>query len=480
MKNMIKLTDMGIIFKRTKIIATIGPKTNSSEMIQSLAKAGVNGFRLNFSHGTYEERDQQIAWIRQATEETGKPVAILQDLQGPKIRLGNLSHDIVVATGDELILDSLTEHNELTIPVQYNLAEKVKIGERLYIFDGKIRTTVIEIISGTAIKVRVENSGILMSRKGINLPDTDFAGDNLTPKDIADIEFGATRDIDYVALSFVQSADDIENVRQILLANGSTAQIIAKVETKAAIVDEVLEEIVKASDGVMVARGDLAVEAGAEIVPIIQRRIISLCRKYGRLSIVATQMMASMVNEPDPTRAEVSDISNAVIQGADCMMLSDETANGHYPLEAVAEMKKIILYTQDHEPVEPIKDKLLDNEKRRDAISVAAIGLAKQLKASAIIVETKSGATAANISTHRPNFPIISITSESQTAQQLALSYANRSYVCPDGSEVGFEMAKKIKTQGYFGEEPVVLVVVSGRQPGVIGATDTIKVRIIE
>lgn len=471
---------MGIIFKRTKILATIGPKTNSKEMIQSLAEAGVNGFRLNFSHGSYEERDQQIAWIRQATEKTGKPVAILQDLQGPKIRLGNLTQDTVVEKGDELIFDSLAEHDGLTVPIQYNLAEKVKAGERLYIFDGKIRTTILGAVSDSAIKVRIENSGILMSRKGINLPDTDFGGDILTPKDLEDIEFSSTRDFDYVALSFVQSADDIENLRQILLANGSTAQIIAKIETKAAIVDDVLEAIVKASDGVMVARGDLAVEAGTEVVPIVQRRIISLCRKYGRLSIVATQMMASMVNEPEPTRAEVSDISNAVIQGADTVMLSDETANGQYPLEAVAEMKKVILFTQDHEPVEPIKDKLIDNEKRRDAISVAAIGLSKQLKASAIVVETRSGATAANISTHRPNFPIISVTSENRTAQQLALSYATRSYVRPDGPESGFDTAKELKEDGYFGDEPVVLVIVSCRKPGIIGTTDTIKVRTIE
>jgi len=446
-------------------------------MIQELALAGVNGFRLNFSHGTYEERDQQIGWIRQATAKTGKPVAILQDLQGPKIRLGNLKDDVIVATGDDIILAFGVEHEGLTIPVQYNLAEKVKKGERLYIFDGKIRTTVKEIVSDTAIKVHIENSGTLMSRKGINLPDTDFAGDILTPKDIKDIEFGATRDFDYVALSFVQSADDIENLRQILLTNGSTAQIIAKVETKAAIEDGVLEEIVKASDGVMVARGDLAVEAGAEIVPIIQRKIISLCRKYGRLSIVATQMMASMVNAPEPTRAEVSDIANAVIQGADTLMLSDETANGHYPLQAVAEMKKVILYTQDNEPVEVLKDKLHDNEKIRDAISVASISLARQINAEAIVVETRSGAMAANVAAHRPNIPIICVTSELRTAQQLALSYASRSYVRPDGEESGYEMAKELKIQGYFGDGQTTLVVVSGKHPGMVGSTDTIKVR---
>ncbi|NTW62156.1 pyruvate kinase [Candidatus Saccharibacteria bacterium] len=471
---------MGIIYKRTKILATVGPKTNSYEMIEALASAGVNGFRLNFSHGNYDERDQQIEWIRRASKKVGKPVAILQDLQGPKIRLGMLKHDVHVNEGDILTLDFEASHDDLVIPIQYNLAEKVRIGERIYIFDGKIRTTVTGIVSGTAITVKVENSGILMSRKGINLPDTDFGGDILTPKDIDDIEFGVTRDFDYVGLSFVQRAEDIEHLRQLLVAGGSDAQIVAKIETRASIVDDVLEDIVKASDAVMVARGDLAVEAGAEIVPIVQRRIITLCRKYGKLCIVATQMMASMVDSPEPTRAEVSDVSNAVIQGADTVMLSDETANGHYPIEAVQAMKKVILYTQDHEPVEILKDKLLENEKQRDAISVAAISLAKQLKASAIVVETLSGATAVNMSAHRPNFPIVSVTSQQRTAQQLALNYATRSYVRPDGPESGHDLAKELKAEGYFDEDKLTLVVVSGKHPGTAGTTDTIKVRTIQ
>lgn len=470
---------MSIIFKRTKILATLGPKTNSSEMIEKLILAGANGLRLNFSHGTYEERDQQIEWIRQVTAKTGKPVAILQDLQGPKIRLGKLNQDTDVATGDELILDFAAEHDGFIIPIQYNLAEKVKIGEKIYIFDGKIRTTVIEITSDTAVKVRVENPGILMSRKGINLPDTDFGGDILTPKDIADLEFGATRDIDYVALSFVQSAEDIDNLRQLLLSHGSTAQIIAKVETKAAIVDETLQAIVMASDGVMVARGDLAVEAGAEIVPIVQRRIIELCRKHGKLSIVATQMMASMVDAPEPSRAEVSDVSNAVVQGADTVMLSDETANGNYPIETVMAMKKVIIYTQDHEPVQTICSGVAQKEKRRDSISHAAVNIAERLGAIAIIVETKSGATAANIAKHRPNLPIISVTSELRTAQQLSLSYANRSYVRPDSQDACSEIAKELKDQGYFGQSTSNIVFVSGEHPGIAGTTDTIKVQTI-
>ena len=473
---------MSVSFKRTKILASVGPPIHSPEKIKEMIAAGVNGFRLNFSHAKYDECDQVIQWIREASNERSKPVAVLQDLQGPKIRLGDLQHTIQVKTGDMLRLRYEAEHDgDKLIPVQYNLAEKVKENEPLYIFDGKVRTTVTEISDDKTVVVRVENDGVLMSRKGINLPDTDFAGDILTHKDLEDIEYGASQDIDYVALSFVQSAEDIHSLRQILLSHGSTAQIVAKIETKAATQDGVLEEIVKASDGVMVARGDLAVEAGTEIVPIVQRQIIALCRKYGKLSIVATQMMASMVDSPEPTRAEVSDVATAVILGADTVMLSDETANGQYPVESVAAMKKVILYTQEHAVVAPIVDVLKGKKTARDAISVAAVGLAEQLDAAAIVAETKSGATAANIAANRPNLSIISVTSEPRAAQQLALSYANKSYIRPDGEKAGFTLAKELSDKGFFGKEtPVTVVIVSGRQPGLIGGTDTIRVRVLE
>lgn len=473
---------MSVIFKRTKILASVGPPVDSYEKIEEMVKSGVNGFRLNFSHAKPEDADRYIPWIRQASQKVGKPVAILQDLQGPKIRLGNLTENINVKTGDVLTLDFAVEHDgSLVLPVQYNLAEKVKVDEALYIFDGKVRTTVIEVASDTAIKVRVENDGVLMSRKGINLPDTDFGGDILTPKDMADIEYGGDKDIDYVALSFVQSPDDITNLRQILVSHGSTAHIIAKIETKAAIKDETLEKIVKVSDGVMVARGDLAVEAGAEIVPIVQRKIIALCRKYGKLSIVATQMMASMVSAPEPTRAEVSDVATAVILGADAVMLSDETANGQFPLETIAAMKKVILYTQEHASVAHITDYIQGIKTPRDAISKTAVGLADELGARAIVAETKSGATAENIAAHRPNLPIISVTSEPRAAQQLALSYANKSFLRPDGERAGLDLARELKADGFFGDdEPVTVVIVSGRQPGLIGGTDTIRVRTLE
>lgn len=467
-----------MIFKRAKILATLGPATNSYEQIQKLILSGVNGFRLNFSHGGYEERDQQIAWIREASEKLGKPVAVLQDLQGPKIRLGELKDVTPVKEGDEIHMVFGGEHDGLTVPVQYDLSKKVKVGERLYIFDGKIRTEVTAVGEHGDITVRAFNDGVMMSKKGINLPDTDFAGDILTEKDLRDIDYGAKQDIDYVALSFVQSADDIVNLKKILADKQSSAKVIAKIETKAAIQDEALEAIVRESDGVMVARGDLAVEAGAEVVPIVQRTIISLCQKYGRISIVATQMMASMVDNPEPTRAEVSDVANAVIFGADCVMLSDETAMGKYPLETVAAMKRVILHTQQHAPQPPVFFRE-ERDDLQDAISSAAVTLAHQLKVDAIVAETKSGETALSIASHRPSLPIISVTSDRRVAQQLTLLYANKSFLRPDGERAGYELAKELRANGFF-TDPSTVVLVSGRQPGVIGGTDTIRVRSLD
>lgn len=473
-------TTGAIVFKRTKILATLGPPTHSYDMIEKLAKSGVNGFRFNFSHGSHEDRDEEIPWIRQASEKIGKPIAILQDLQGPKIRLGDLIENTAVKTGDEISLVYGGTHNGFTVPVQYNLAEKMHAGERLYIYDGKIRTTVLSA-EGDTVVVRVENNGTLMSRKGINVPDTDFSGDILTEKDLRDIDFGAKRDIDYVALSFIQSAEDITYVQKLLKEKGSQAKVIAKIETKAAIEPAELERIVKVSDGVMVARGDLAVEVGAEVVPIVQRRIIALCQKYGKLSIVATQMMASMVDNPEPTRAEVSDVASAAILGADVVMLSEETANGLYPVETIMAMKRVLMYVQEQEPVQPIYYRMEYRDKQ-DAISSAAVTLASQLGARAIIAETKSGANASSIANHRPAMPIISVTSDPRVAQQMALRYATKSFLRPDGEKAGLDLAKELKAQNFFGDgdQSTTVVVVSGRQPGLTGGTDTIRVRVLE
>lgn len=475
---------MSNTFKRTKILATLGPATNSPEKIKQLIEAGANGFRLNFSHGSYEERLDQIKWIRDASAEVGRTVAILQDLQGPKIRLGVLKDNhLDVKAGDEIVLDhAIQEHDDsMNLPIQYNLANKVKVGEPVYLFDGKIRGEMIERVSDTAIKIRILNDGFLMSRKGLNLPDTDFGGDILTPKDLADVEFGADKDIDFVALSFIQSADDINNLRQIMLSHGSTAQIIAKVETKAAIEMESLKEIVKAADGVMIARGDLAVETSPEIVPIVEREAIRLCRKYGKLSIVATQMLASMVDNPEPTRAEVSDVATAVILGTDVVMLSDETANGSYPVEAVKMMAKTVRYTQSRWPMNDMPIEYGEKNRRRNAIANAAVVVANQVDADVIIAETKSGATAARIAACRPELPIAAVTPNKRVAQQLALSYATRSYVREEGEHVGTKLAKELLDWGTFGrDDKLTAVVVSGRQSGVAGGTDTLRVRVVE
>ena len=466
---------MKTIYKRAKILATVGPAVDTYEQIKEMAASGVNGFRLNFSHEKHDAADRHIAWIRQASKELNKPVAVLQDLQGPKIRLGEIQNNHYdVKKGDTLTLIYGSEHDGNRIPVQYDLSKKVHVGERVYIFDGKVKTIVTEV-ELKQIKVHVENDGLLMSRKGINLPDTDFAGDILTEKDYRDIDYGVTKDIDYVALSFVQSANDIETLRGYMAEKGSTAQIIAKVETKAAIEESELERIVEASDAVMVARGDLAVEVGAEIVPIIQRRIVGLCQKHSKISIVATQMMSSMVDNPEPTRAEVSDVSNAVVIGADCLMLSDETANGSYPLETIQSMKRVILYTQENTPVRPI-DVPERSQSQAAAICAVAKNLATQLDARAIIAETKSGATAAHIAAHRPSRPIASVTSDARVAQQLALLYANKSFLREDGERAGMNLAKELVADGFLDASGTV-VIVSGRQPGLMGATDTIRVR---
>lgn len=475
---------MSRLFKRTKILATIGPATNSKEMIEKVIMAGVNGCRLNCSHGSNEERDQQIKWIREAAEKKGRSVAILQDLQGPKIRLGMLKDNhLDLKIGDEVVLESAKiEHDGgMTVPVQYNLAEKVKVGEPLSMFDGKVKSEVIEIVSKTAIKVKILNDGFIMSKKGINLPDTDFGGDILTEKDLADIEYGANCDYDYVALSFVQTAEDILKLKQLLLSYGSTAKVIAKIETKKAIAtEENLEAIVQAADGIMVARGDMAVEAGAEVVPMVQRKLIALCRRHAKLCIVATQMMSSMVESPEPTRAEVSDVATAVVQGADAVMLSDETANGSYPLETVQEMKKVILYTQNHSKMAPLSQAPVGEKSViYDAISESTARLAEKIDADVIVCQTASGMTATTMAAERPNLPIVTVTSNARVANQLALVFANSAFVRPYSEEFGHELAVELKQSGYLqtkqGEKDLTVVIVSGDKNKF--GTDTIRIR---
>ena len=464
-------------FKRTKMVATVGPATDSKDLIYEMLKNGVNGFRLNFSHGTYEERDRQIKWIRQASNKYhNKPAAIIQDLQGPKIRLGDFEGFIPIKKNQELVFQYNCKYKEGgPIPTQYDLSKKVKRGERILLFDGRIKT-VVNSVRGGKVYATAQNDGIVTKRKGINLPDTDFKGDILTKKDREDIVYGAGQDIDYVAISFVQQASDIDELRTLLASYNSQAKIIAKIETKAAV--ENIDEITLASDAVMVARGDLAIETEPESVPIVQRQIVGKCMEYGKVSIVATQMLGSMTEEPEPTRAEVSDVATAVIVGADAVMLSDETANGKYPIEAIQMMKRIILYTQKNSPLVPLFYKAEDTS-IQGAISSAVITLAHQVGARAIVAETSSGLTARSISVHRPSMPIFMVTHLARTAQQLAIVYGGKSFVRPAKEKAGIQLTQVLKQHKIFNSGDIV-VVSSGMHPGEVGGTDTIKVRRID
>lgn len=462
-------------FKRTKILVTIGPSSNSYEVIRDMIKAGANVLRLNFSHGENEERLQQIKWIRQASKEYGKPVAILQDLQGPKIRLGDFDGIINVQTGQSVAFKYKADYEQTgLIPTQYDLSKKVKRGERLYLYDGKVRTTVTSVKDGI-VHAHVENDGILIKRKGINVPDTDFGGDIITEKDKKDVVFGSTQDFDYVALSFVQTADDIRQLKKMLRNLGSKAKVMTKFETGVAV--QHMEEIVQESDAICIARGDLAVEVPLESVPVIQRQLIELGKRYATPTIIATQMMLSMVDQPEPTRAEVSDVATGVILGADSLWLSDETTIGKYPVEAVKVMKRIILYTQEN--IAAGKPLPFESGSNQEAISEAILNLADMVNATAIVAETKSGATALEISSRRPARPIIAVTSDPRVAQQMALIYGTKSYVRPDSKYAASRLTDWLKEKKVL-KKGDVIVTASGKYPGVVGTTDTIKVRVLE
>lgn len=463
-------------WRRSKIIATIGPSTNSYELVEELIKSGANGIRLNFSHGSNEERTAQIKWIRKASKKLGRPVAIIQDLQGPKIRLGDFEGVINVHKGQTLPLEYMADYSKNGhIPTQYDLSLKVKRGERVMLFDGRVHGVVSSIKNGV-VYVDTLNDGILIKRKGINVPDTNFKGDVITPKDKADLVYGSSQDIDYVALSFVQSAEDIKSLSSLLIGMNYNAKIIAKIETKSAI--DNLEEIIIESDVVMIARGDLAVETPAESIPIVQRRIIGLGQKHATPTIVATQMLISMTEQLEPSRAEVSDVATAVLIGTDCLMLSDETASGNYPVEAVKTMQRIIRYTEIHSPLSVSFNNEADHS-MQTAISEAIIKLAKTINAKAIVAETKSGLTANHIAAKRVDIPLIAVTNDERTVNQLAIVYGVEPYLRPAEKKAANKLTDWLRDSRVFNKGDIV-VTVSGKYPGVVGTTDTIKVRMLE
>ena len=330
-----------VSFNKTKIVATVGPASNSKEMLRALIKEGVDVFRLNFSHGTHEDHLKVIANVRELNEELGTKICLLQDLQGPKIRVNEMQPDVVIERGQELIITTreLLGNREIVSTSYKTLHKDVKIGDMILIDDGKLELKVTEI-RDIDVVTEVVYGGPLKSRKGINLPFTRVSAPSLTEKDLKDLEFGLVNDVDWIALSFVRRADDIASMRKIIDEHNSTARIVAKIEKPEALSN--IDDIIEATDGVMVARGDLGVEIWMEEVPMVQKMLVEKCNKAGKPVIVATQMMESMIENPRPTRAETNDVANAVMDGADALMLSAETASGKYPLEVIRSMVRTV------------------------------------------------------------------------------------------------------------------------------------------
>lgn len=466
--------------KRVKILATVGPATSSKQKIRDMFESGVNGFRLNFSHGTHSEKLESLKIIREISSETRKPVAVVQDLHGPKIALSKFEGQGIVLDEDTvwtLQFKGKVNEEARVLPLEIDLALYVEAGQPLFIADGRIKTEINEVNKiKNCVTVKVINGGVVTSGKGLNLPETNFSSLGITEKDIEDVRFGVDKGFDYVALSFVQTVEDVRYFKSLLKNLGSSAKIITKIETRTAV--ENLEGIIAESDGVMVARGDLATEVGPEAVPVLQRKIIGLCMQKHKFSIVATQMLASMVASPESTRAEVSDIATAVITGADCVMLSEETAIGQYPIEVIATMKRTILYTERHNNVRAIFKTPPHQQTIAEAIASTVMSLADIVRATAIVVETSTGACALHVSSHRPERTIIAVTPSFTTAQQLSIIYGIKSFVRPVEERASAKLTSWLQ-KGKVLNSGDVVVVASGQYPGKVGGTDTIKVRVI-
>jgi pyruvate kinase len=403
---------------RTKIVCTLGPASSSREALRSLIEAGLDVARINFSHSTHEQHAETIALVREVAAELGRPIAILGDLQGPRIRIGDLPATRVLAEGQDVVLAPEHQAQGNEIPITYEpLANDVHVGDRVLINDGLIDLVVLDV-QKPRVTARVLHGGELSSHKGMNLPGVQVSAPSMTDKDREDIAFAVAQDLEYVALSFVRRAQDIAELRALI---PSSTLVVAKIEKDSALAN--IETIVAASDAVMVARGDLGVELPFEEVPYAQKRIISLCNRLGRPVITATQMLESMIQHPRPTRAEASDVANAILDGTDAVMLSAETAAGHYPRLAVEAMTRII------HTIEATPGQFRREDQRRGegttstefAIAAASNAAVTMLHAPALIVFTKSGFSARVVASHRPSVPILVLTDSARTYRQLAL-----------------------------------------------------------
>jgi pyruvate kinase len=466
--------------QKTKIVCTIGPATGSSSAMEELIKAGMNVARLNFSHGTHEDHAGYIRNIRKTASKLNTPVAILQDLAGPKIRTGQLmKKDVQLKEGSSFTLTTLEvpgdEHSvSLNLP---ELVDNLKKGDVIFLDDGAIKLEVTET-SRKAVKCRVIVGGILGAEKGVNVPGVKLNIPSSTEKDFNDLLFGIEHEVDFVALSFVREANDIIRVRKFLKEKRTDIPLIAKIEKWEAC--ERLDKILAASDGLMVARGDLGVEIPIERVPLEQKEIIRKCNRAGKPVITATQMLQSMIDAPHPTRAEVTDIANSIFDGTDAIMLSGETAVGRYPVEAVQVMMKIALTIEAALPYSKmLLEKGADLEPQTDdAISYAACHTAHQLGAAAIVAFTKSGSTARRVAKYRPGIPILSATPSSEQRRRLLLSWGVYPFEVTEPSDVNDLLAQGVKLSRDTGvaRKGDLIVITAGIPINVAGTTNLLKV----
>ncbi len=470
-------------FKRTKIVATIGPSSCDSKVLTRLIHAGLNVARLNFSHGSHAEHASYIQSIRAVSRELDTPIAILQDLSGPKIRIGDFTEDsITLVPGARFILSTVpcegsTERVFINYPY---LHEEVKKGDTIMLDDGRRALEVVSV-RGTDVVTRVLVGGTIKGRRGVNIPGAFRKVSPITRKDRADLSFGLEQQVDFVALSFVRSADDIKKLRELIKKQKPkiVPAIIAKIETQEAI--DNIDAIIAAADGIMVARGDLAVEVLPENVPLLQKQIIRKSVAAGKPVITATQMLESMIQSPVPTRAEVGDVANAILDGTDAVMLSQETAMGEYPVEAVAMMTRIALKTENHSTYRDVfnASRATDESETVDTIGRAVVDSAHALGAKAIVALSESGFTARMISRCRPARPIIVFTPHAETARKLALSFACYSITThPFGLLVDvIAESKHALVQQKLAARGDRVVIAAGIPFGFVGGTNTMMVQ---
>lgn len=417
--------------KNTKIVCTLGPATSSVKKITALVKAGMNVARLNFSHGTPESHTRLVENIRKAEKETGKKVALMQDLQGPKIRVGEMPEKGITVKKDQQIILTTRKikgeekNGKITIPVRHKgLTKDAKKGKLLLIDDGLIETEIVKITK-TNVICKVKFGGKIESGNGVNLPLSKVSIDSITPKDKKDLKFGIKHNVEFIALSFVKSAKDIKKLRKLIGEKHSDIRIVAKIETHESVTN--LKEIIKAADAVMVARGDLGTDIPAEKVPIVQKRIITLTNSMGKPVITATQVLQSMVKSPRPTRAEISDAATAVFDHSDAIMLSNETAVGKYPVKAVSTLKKVALSVEKElQKHEELQEYILSKHYNASPVNVTCLNaceLAMDYEADNIVVYSEDGYTANNIAKHRIYIPIITITPHEKTARRLMMTW---------------------------------------------------------